>query len=59
MAKQGPPDKNSNFSLTLTCKRRSAPPNTDDDGDFEDVQVTQKVITNNYTLYVHFGEEGS
>jgi len=27
MAKQGPPDKNSNFSLALTCKRRSAPPN--------------------------------
>ena len=38
MAKQGPPDKNSNFSLALTCKKRSAPPNTDDDGDFEDVQ---------------------
>ena len=31
MAKQGPPDKNSNFSLALTCKKRSAPPNTDDD----------------------------
>ena len=32
--------KNSNFSLTLTCKKRSEPPNSN--GDFEDVQVTQK-----------------
>jgi len=59
MAKQGPPDKNSNFSLAVTYTKRSAPPNTDDDREFEDVQVTQKQVTKNYTLYVHFGEEGS
>jgi len=45
MAKQGPPDKNSNFSLAVTYTKRSAPPNTDDDGEFEDVQVTQKQVT--------------
>ena len=59
MAKQGPPDKNLNFSLAVTYTKRSAPPNTDDDGEFEAVQVTQKQVTNNYTLCVHFGEEGS
>jgi len=58
MAKQGPPDKSSNFSLAVTYTKRSALPNTDDDGEFEAVQVTQKQVTNN-TLYVHFGEEGS
>ena len=45
MAKQGTPDKNLNFSLALTCKKSSVPPNTNDDGDFADVQVTQKQVT--------------
>ena len=58
MAKQGPSDKNLNFSLAVTYTKRTALPNTDDDGEFEAVQVTQKQVTNN-TLYVHFGEEES
>jgi len=54
-AKQGPPDKNSNFGIALPCKRRSATPNIDDDGDFEDVQVTK---TGNKKLYSLLGRRG-
>jgi len=55
MAKQGPPDKNSNFGLALPCKKKSETPNIDDEGDFEDVQVTK---TGNKKLYSLLGRRG-
>jgi len=55
MAKQGPPDKNSNFGFALPCKKRSATSNIDDEEDFEDVGVTK---TGNKKLYYLLGRRG-